>query len=55
MKSKTTEKGCPIGKKNMEADWLKVWDEMSQANIQDWIERIYYHIKEVIRLGGNEL
>jgi hypothetical protein len=55
MKRKTTEKGCPTSKKQMKADWLKCWDEMPQSKIQDWVERIYRHVQEVILLeGGNE-
>lgn len=55
MKRKTTEKGCPTGKKQMKQDWITCWDEMPQSKIQDWIERIRVYVQEVIKLeGGNE-
>jgi hypothetical protein len=55
MKRKTTEKGCPTRKLQMKEDWLKCWKDMPQEKIQEWIERIYIHIQEVIKLdGGNE-
>ena len=39
----------------MKAEWINCWDEMSQSKIQDWVERIYKHVQEVILLeGGNE-
>jgi hypothetical protein len=35
--------------------WRKAWDELDQNRIREWIERIPFHIQEVIRLeGGNE-
>ena len=55
IKRKTTEKGCPTGKKQMKAKWINCWDEMPQSKIQDWVERIYKYVQEVILLeGGNE-
>ena len=31
------------------------WDELPQKQIQQWIERIPYHISQIIELeGGNE-
>jgi hypothetical protein len=39
----------------MESAWLKAWEELSQDQIQRWIERIPVYIQEIIRLeGGNE-
>ncbi|KMU91657.1 hypothetical protein CIHG_09417 [Coccidioides immitis H538.4] len=38
-----------------EHEWKKAWEELPQAKIQQWIERIPHHIQEVICLeGGNE-
>ena len=52
MKRRTTEKGAPRTRKEA---WTKCWKDLSQARIQEWIERISRHIAEVIRLkGGNE-
>jgi transposase len=52
MKRKTTKKGCPTRKLQMKEDWLKCWKDMPQEKIQEWIERIYIHIQEVIKLDG---
>jgi hypothetical protein len=55
IKRKTTEKGCPTGKKQIKQDWITCWEEMPQSKIQDWIERIKRHVDEVILLeGGNQ-
>ena len=54
-KEKTTAHGAPQSRKEMEQAWLNTWKELSQDQIQQWIERIPVHIKEIIRLkGGNE-
>jgi siroheme synthase len=35
--------------------WEKYWEDLPQKKIQEWIEAIPHHVKEVIRLkGGNE-
>ncbi len=55
LKRQTTKKGAPKSKKEAEAVWRKAWDDLDQDKIREWIERIPFHIKEVIRLeGGNE-
>jgi hypothetical protein len=55
LKRQTTKKGAPKSKREAEAVWRKAWDELDQNRIREWIERIPFHIQEVIRLeGGNE-
>jgi transposase len=55
MKRTTTDRGGFTSKKTMESAWLQCWKELSQKKIRQWIERIYWHVQEVIRLrGGNE-
>ena len=55
MKRETTKKGAPRTRKEAEKAWTKCWEDLSQARIQAWIERMPRHIEEVIRLrGGNE-
>jgi len=55
MKRETTKKGAFTSATALKAAWIKLWREMPQKKIQEWIERIPIHIKEVIRLkGGNE-
>ena len=39
----------------MKIDWINCWDNMEAERRHAWVERVYYHVKEVIRLkGGNE-
>jgi hypothetical protein len=48
-------KGAPTSRKIAEQLWTRCWKDMSQARIRRWIERIPYHIQEIIRLeGGND-
>jgi hypothetical protein len=55
MKRRITASGAPQSRKEMEQAWLNAWKELPQSQIQQWIERIPIHIKEIIRLeGGNE-
>jgi hypothetical protein len=55
MKRRTTARGAPQSRKEMEQAWLNAWNDLSQDQIQRWIERIPVHIQEIIRLeGGNE-
>jgi hypothetical protein len=55
MKRETTKKGLITLKEALKALWLKLWKEMPQKKIYEWIERIPIYIEEVIRLeGGNE-
>jgi hypothetical protein len=55
LKRRTTLRGAPADKKTAKAIWLQAWKDLPQERIQHWIERIIYHIQEVIRLeGGNE-
>jgi transposase len=55
MKRETTKQGAFTSAVALKAAWLKLWKEMPQRRIQEWIKRIPIHIKEVIRLkGGNE-
>jgi hypothetical protein len=55
LKRQTTKKGAPKSKKEAEVVWKNAWAELEQTRIQSWIERIPFHIQEVIRLeGGNE-
>jgi trehalose-6-phosphate synthase len=55
MKKETTKRGASTNHKKLRSRWEKCWKELSQKKIQEWIERIPNHIKEIIRLkGGNE-
>jgi hypothetical protein len=55
LKRQTTKKGAPKSKLEAEAVWKQAWEDLEQSRIQAWIERILFHIQEVIRLeGGNE-
>jgi hypothetical protein len=55
IKKETTKKGAISCKKKLRVRWERCWEEMPQKIIQEWIERIPYHIAEVIRCkGGNE-
>ena len=55
LKKITTAKGPPISGKEARQRWRAAWKELSQEKIQAWIERIPFHIQEIIRLeGGNE-
>jgi transposase len=55
MKRMTTRKGAPGDRKTAEKVWSKCWKRLPQAQIQQWIERIPRHIKEVIELEGDNL
>lgn len=55
MKRNTTKKGAPKSREVAVKAWEKCWDELPQAQIQAWIERIPVHIQKIIELeGGNE-
>lgn len=56
MKRRTTRWGAPRTRAVAEKAWTKCWNkDLSQEQIQHWIERIPRAIQEVIRLnGGNE-
>jgi hypothetical protein len=55
LKRATTKKGAPSSRADAEKAWLKAWEELPQAAIQAWIERIPLHIKRIIECdGGNE-
>jgi hypothetical protein len=53
MKKRTTRKGAISICKLAEKAWVRCWRELSQSLIQQWIRRIPRHIKEVIRLKGD--
>jgi hypothetical protein len=55
MKKETTKRGASTSRKKLCIRWEKCWKDLSQKKIQEWIERIPFYIKEIIRLkGGNE-
>ncbi|KAG5303155.1 hypothetical protein I7I50_02274 [Histoplasma capsulatum G186AR] len=55
MKRKTTQKGAPKSQAEAVKMWEKTWKELSQLNIQAWIEQIPVHVKKIIELeGGNK-
>lgn len=55
MKRYTTKKGAPENRKEGIKRWMATWDELPQGHIQAWIERIPWHIEQIIALeGGNE-
>jgi hypothetical protein len=53
LKQVTAKKGAPKSKSQAEIVWKEAWDDLEQLRIQRWIERIPYHIQEVIRLEGD--
>jgi plasmid replication initiation protein len=55
MKMETTRKRAPTSRKVAEQLWTRCWNDMSRARIRRWIEKIPYHIQEIIRLKrGND-
>lgn len=55
LKRRTTLLGAPGDRATARKAWLKAWKELPQDRIRAWIERIPFHIEEIIRLeGGNE-
>jgi hypothetical protein len=55
LKRRTTSRGAPRDKKTCKKAWLDAWEDLPQANIQHWIERLIHHIQVIITLeGGNE-
>jgi hypothetical protein len=53
MKRWTTRRGVISVRKLAEKAWVWCWKELPQSLIQQWIRRIPRHIKEVIRLKGD--
>jgi transposase len=44
-----------VGRPKKCKDWLKVWKDLPQKKIQEWIERIPEYIQKIIELeGGNK-
>jgi hypothetical protein len=55
MKRRTTRKGAPKNREEAVTAWEQYWGELPQSQIQAWIERIPWHIEQIIALeGGNE-
>lgn len=55
LKNRTTLQGAPGDRKTAKKLWYNAWEKLPQHRIQAWIERIPFHIQEIIRLeGGNE-
>ncbi|RFU30387.1 hypothetical protein B7463_g5944, partial [Scytalidium lignicola] len=55
MKRRTTAKGASKSRAEAVKAWEKCWKDLSQSQIQAWIERIPFHIQEIIRIeGGND-
>jgi hypothetical protein len=55
LKRRTTRKGAPKSGKEAEAVWRKEWQDFEQSRLQAFVERIPWHIQQVIRCkGGNE-
>jgi len=55
LKRATTKKGAPKSRAQAIEVWEKQWADLPQEKMQAWIERIIFHVQEVIRLeGGNE-
>jgi hypothetical protein len=52
MKRQTTKGGVASGVEQMKTDWIDCWKKFPQKKIQEWIERIPKHVKEIIRCGG---
>jgi hypothetical protein len=53
MKRRTTVRGSTTFRNVMEKRWINTWEEMPQAKIQAWIERIPRHIQEIIAVDGD--
>jgi len=53
MKRSTTKKGAPTVRAEAVRRWEKCWQDLPQHQIQAWIERIPYHIQEVLQVGGD--
>jgi hypothetical protein len=55
MKRCTTRKGALKSRAEVVPPWESCFEDLPQAQIQAWIERIRRHIQKVIELkGGNE-
>ena len=55
MKRYTTKKGAPKSRQEAIKVWERCWKDLKQEQIQAWIERIPWHIEQIIQLeGGNE-
>ena len=55
MKKETIKRGSTSNRMKLRVRWEKYWENLSQKKIQEQIEVIPHHVKEVIRLeGGNE-
>jgi hypothetical protein len=55
MKRYTTKKGAPKNRQEAIRAWGNCWKELPQVQIQAWIERIPWHVQQIIQLeGGNE-
>ncbi|EED15724.1 hypothetical protein TSTA_051610 [Talaromyces stipitatus ATCC 10500] len=52
LKKRTTLRGAPGDRKTAVGVWEKAWERLPQHRIQAWIERIPFHIQEIIRLEG---
>jgi hypothetical protein len=55
LKRRTTARGAPANRKDMEQAWRQAWQDLPQETIQQWIAAIPDYIKKIIKLeGGNE-
>jgi len=55
LKRRTTAKGAPSNRTDIEKAWYQAWKDLPQEQIQQWIAAIPDHIQAIIRLeGGNE-
>jgi len=53
MKRWTTKKGAPKSCQEAVKAWEHCWrKELKQEQIQAWIERIPWHVEQIIQLGG---
>jgi hypothetical protein len=52
LKRRTTARGAPTNRRDMEKAWYQAWQDLPQEQIQQWIQAIPDHIQEIIRLGG---
>jgi hypothetical protein len=53
IKKEIIKRGAISNKKKLRARWERCWEDLPQKMIQEWIERIPYHIKEIIRYKGS--
>jgi hypothetical protein len=52
MKRYTIRKGAPKNRSEAIKVWERCWKDLTQEQIQAWIERVPRHIQKIIQLEG---